>query len=750
MTRQGPVCSGQKMGILFGRGLGANKTSPVYSQPRGRWGADEPMSESTEDKKKLGELLVASGLVSAEKLPESLEYAKEHRMPLGRVLIQWRLLKEADLESALHSQALMKIDRLPTSLAVKAITLSAQDNLSIESALKRLGWQVDRVPGAEAHEVSLAKEKLATAGSAFGSRHPETALAAANLADVLVRHEEYAEAEKFYTQAMTVVEACFGKSSKEMSALLPRVAELYCVQDRFAEAEETLWKNYEIKEALLGSEHLEVARCLEDLAELYDAQSEYLQAERFYLSSIGIKDKHLDEEDPELLNSLKKLIFVSKQRERQPLSKATGELLVDAGMLKQDKLEEALGLAREYHLPLGRALINMQALSDGDLQKVLQAQVMIKDGTLPAYLVIRSLKIACKYGISIEQALKNIGWKKENSAEHKQLERLLKASDMLVTSEKTAGADHPDVAIACVDLADLYAGAGNLKEAEALIKRAQAIFEQHHGKDHLTTAGALFNLAEVYLRQGKFADAEELLVRVLAIRSAQLGDRHNETAEAYELLGKLKMALKDHEAAIKSLETALAIKQKLLGIDQPQIAALIETIGDAKLAAGNFEAAFASYQKALTIREKSLSSGNPQVTGLLNKMGALYVSKEEPATALKYFERAEELTETMFGAAHPLVALALMNLAECTAKMANYQKATEYYKRAIQVMESVAGPDHEETATVLERYSEFLKRTGMHEEAAKVDKRVGSIRSSLGSRRTVVALKPLGVIDEEE
>ncbi|MBX9685544.1 MAG: hypothetical protein K2X27_02510 [Candidatus Obscuribacterales bacterium] len=83
------------------------------------------MSQAEEKPKKLGELLLGAGLLPQESLNEGIAYAQEHSMPLGRVLITLKLLRQEDLESVLHSQALMKMDRLPARLAVKAIATAA-------------------------------------------------------------------------------------------------------------------------------------------------------------------------------------------------------------------------------------------------------------------------------------------------------------------------------------------------------------------------------------------------------------------------------------------------------------------------------------------------------------------------------------------------------------------------------------------------------------------------------------------------
>lgn len=702
------------------------------------------MSDSGNEAKKLGELLVESGLIPAEKLPEGLEYARANKLPLGRVLLTWHLLKKEDLESALHSQALIKVDQLPAAIAAKAIALSSRENISIDRALKRLGWQPDKFVQGEPHSLAIAREEVNTARAAFGPYHPETAMALLNYADTCAEEEHSEEAETAYKKTISIVEQCFGTQSPEMAAVLPKLAELYFTQDRFKESEQYFWRTYEIKQALLGDDAMEVAECLQSLAELYEVQSEYLQAERYYLASIGIKERILEADDPELLESLKKLVLVCKQRQKRPEQKVTGEVIVDAGLLTREKIDEALELAKKYNIPIGRTLVSMRQLAEDDLQRVLHARLLMLDGALPASIVIRALKWASKQGTSVEQALRAMGWKKEDTAEQKQLESLLKSSEELVRLEKALTPDHTDVGIKCVELADLYAGANNCREAEVLLGRALRIFRDNLSDSDMITANTLVNLSDILTRQGKFAEAETDLSEALSITESVLGKASNRTAEVLQQLGKLKLMTTDFTGALESYRRSRDICEKNSNSDPGGLSNLYEMEGDCLAHLRDHKSAVESYERALVLREKStISSGNPQITGLENKIGLLYMSIGDAVSAIKHYERAVELTEKAVGAVHPSIAFALLNLADASVALKDHVQASQHYRRAVIIIEQISGPVHEDTAKVLEHYMRFLNDTGMTEEATKIDRRIREIRTAGAPRATVVQLRPV-------
>lgn len=87
-----------------------------------------------------------------------------------------------------------------------------------------------------------------------------------------------------------------------------------------------------------------------------------------------------------------------------------GELLISVGVLKPQELSEAIQVAGETGLPIGRVLIMSGYLTDHELQCAVQAQSMIKDRLIDVDLAIRALAIISEEGTSLDEALKRLGW----------------------------------------------------------------------------------------------------------------------------------------------------------------------------------------------------------------------------------------------------------------------------------------------------------------------------------------------------
>src|ERR1700738_1688779 len=97
------------------------------------------------------------------------------------------------------------------------------------------------------------------------------------------------------------------------------------------------------------------------------------------------------------------------------------------------------------------------------------------------------------------------------------------AQRVLTIRDKALGHNHPAVAIALDNLANLYRLQGRYADAEPLLQRSLAIREQALGHDDPDTAGSLLNLAALYLDQSRYADAEPLLQQSLAIWEKAFG-----------------------------------------------------------------------------------------------------------------------------------------------------------------------------------------------------------------------------------
>ncbi|MBZ0187600.1 MAG: hypothetical protein K8F91_15235 [Candidatus Obscuribacterales bacterium] len=110
------------------------------------------------------------------------------------------------------------------------------------------------------------------------------------------------------------------------------------------------------------------------------------------------------------LGALKNTASMEIARERRAGPRRIGELLVAAGVVRQEVLMEALQVAKKSSTPVGRVLMTIGELSERDVLAAIEIQSMLRDNLISAEFGIRALNVCIKGHISLDEAFKRLGW----------------------------------------------------------------------------------------------------------------------------------------------------------------------------------------------------------------------------------------------------------------------------------------------------------------------------------------------------
>jgi tetratricopeptide (TPR) repeat protein len=102
-----------------------------------------------------------------------------------------------------------------------------------------------------------------------------------------------------------------------------------------------------------------------------------------------------------------------------------GSLIVELGLIDNRDLGQALSIAQETSLPLGRVLVLSDLLSENVLQGVLRCQSLFKQNLLEADLAKTALKLVSENHVSLDDALFKLGWNPESTKDPTPLGELL-------------------------------------------------------------------------------------------------------------------------------------------------------------------------------------------------------------------------------------------------------------------------------------------------------------------------------------
>lgn len=112
--------------------------------------------------------------------------------------------------------------------------------------------------------------------------------------------------------------------------------------------------------------------------------------------------------------------------------KRLGDLLVEFGLVDKKDIGEALKIASEIGMPLGRVMIMSGFLTEEQLQSAVQLQSMLKDRMLEMPVATKACELMVKQGLTLKDALDKAGWAKDaKEAEVK----ATKLGDLLLASQ---------------------------------------------------------------------------------------------------------------------------------------------------------------------------------------------------------------------------------------------------------------------------------------------------------------------------
>ncbi|MEB3255424.1 MAG: tetratricopeptide repeat protein [Synechococcaceae cyanobacterium] len=314
--------------------------------------------------------------------------------------------------------------------------------------------------------------------------------------------------------------------------------------------------------------------------------------------------------------------------------------------------------------------------------------------------------------------------------------------------EGVLGPNHPDTAVALLNLAGFHdsAGTGDAR-AEALLRQALAVRQRCFGEAHPATAAALARLGVVLAERGELASAIPLLEHALVIQEQAQGAHHPDLLGPLHRLLEVQEAHGAHARAERLARRVLEIQQQQLGEGHPELATTLLRLGQLQEQQGRPERAEALYEQALT-----LVGGVPGADGtaaaILGRLGALAFARGEEAEAEQRYRQALAL----LAGDQPEAGRWLHDLARLHLGRGELEDAERLTRELLALRERTAGPWHPLTATVLNELAWLLSQRQPSEESLQLCERALAIRRRhLGAYHleTAASLNTLAALHEQ-
>ncbi len=216
-------------------------------------------------------------------------------------------------------------------------------------------------------------------------------------------------------------------------------------------------------------------------------------------------------------------------------------------------------------------------------------------------------------------------------------------SRALVLEERSAGAEHPDVATALSLLAGLQIRRGQYAEAEAHYRRSLAIDLAALGERHPAVAATTGNLGVSLALQRRFAEAEPLLREALLRHERSAGAASADVAQAARNLGVVLTQQGRVADAAGHFAALLALTRSTEPGQLPLLAQDLLHLAGQYAAQGERQSAEPLFKRALLLQRQVLGESDPRVADTLLQLGDLYAHLDLHALATQQYQAARDL-----------------------------------------------------------------------------------------------------------
>jgi len=395
----------------------------------------------------------------------------------------------------------------------------------------------------------------------------------------------------------------------------------------------------------LGEQPTVQAGLMEALAQVHLSLGQASEAEALVEEALELRRETAGPDDPALAGGLNLLGVILKRQERYGEAQARHEGALD---LQMRLLGEAHPeVARTLHLLAGYRESENLAESEALHRRALG---------------IRTASLGAAHPLTLS-SLRTLGRLARVQGEPARAEAYF--NEALAGLLETVGPDHPDVALAKLNLADLLVGyRDDAPRAESLYRAAVAIQRNAFGDLYPGLTHGLEGLARIASARGDHATAEALLREGLELRRTVFGAEHTAVAVGLGFLARefLRQGRLDEAEVLRREEVRLW--EATVGPSHANVGGALGHLARIRTAQGHLDEAEALYLRAIEVRSAARGARQGAVAVLHGDLGRFYHDQGAYSRAeIQYLTALEILLEQRTDL-HPDVRRLRQDLAE--------------------------------------------------------------------------------------
>jgi hypothetical protein len=392
------------------------------------------MTSDLQKEMRLGNLLIQLKLLSQADLSEATQLAVELSLPLGKVLVMSGFLTDQQLQAIVHAQSMLKDQIISIDIAEQALKLVSDERISWEEGLQRSGWlHPDLMPANKlgklltdagiitqeeldlalisAHESNLPLGRILLLSKKLSHAVLSSCLnAQVLLRDAKINREQAINALRLAQQRDMSVDQALEQQGLYKSATKARIkiGEMFVLsgvlnEETMMDAIETgLLSDMPVGQVLLQHGHINI-NLLDSALKLQE------MVDSGAITPIGSADV-LKLANSRTITVAQAITEMGMQRTPPPAGVNLTDLLKMSGIVTEDDVQDAFRQTLQNSALMCKLLSVTGCVDDDTLNAALRCQSLLKQGALQQDQAIVALNYCQKMHCSLEDALAVLGW----------------------------------------------------------------------------------------------------------------------------------------------------------------------------------------------------------------------------------------------------------------------------------------------------------------------------------------------------
>jgi tetratricopeptide (TPR) repeat protein len=517
--------------------------------------------------------------------------------------------------------------------------------------------------------------------------------AMSTLAILLLREENYQEAEEHLLVCLKNRTELLGEDHSDTIATLDTLARLYDKLENTELAEEYYQRSLEKRIISLGENHLDSLKSMETLAIFYNKIGDYEKGGLYLEECYSTKAYTLGESHPETLSSMKELAEAYDRLGDQEKA----EELYSQCLNQQSK---TLG---ENHFSTISTLKRLANLHFSKGQYVKSERFMRKC----YWKLKKQLGEAHQETLEALHQLAILQRKMKNS-----LKALVLIRDCLGKQKTVLGSSHPDTLGSNVLLAQIYCDLNVFAQSESVYLDCIGKLKATYGELHPLTLKLTQVLGTVYEKQGRVEESEQVFLDCYEKQKSLQGEFHPDTVGTMNLLVNLYLLQKDFSRAEHLLNISLEQIKTILGENHFETVNCANNLGLLLSEQGKYEAAETSLRTVLEQQKALFGQNSIEVLKTMKNLIFVYEKQKKLDSALQLAQESYQAHVAQFGELHLNTSIAMNLLVNVYFQLEDFSCCMDFLYPLISICnsnEEYGSADKGLFEEYLEKYSACLK-----------------------------------------